>query len=116
MKLIPEVKSYHSWIRQSGLRQAQNMPVTGLAADQLKLAMGRITDVLEDLNRQGIYAVPILTIHDAIMIEADAEHADDVLEILLMCLDEVMNDVNTGELLFRVPIESDGSVMERWAK
>lgn len=123
IKLIPEVKSYHSWVRQSGLRQAQNMPVTATAAGQLKLIMGKSNQTLQELYDGGVWCWPLLTIHDAVMVEVEEEYAESVSELLIEDFDNCMKDVVTGEETSRVPIKSDGDVIEydktglsRWKK
>jgi DNA polymerase-1 len=114
VRLVPEVRSTHSWIRDAGLRQAQNMPVTSCAAGQLKLGMGKADRLLKQLYDSGIWCWPLLTIHDAIKTEADEKYADEVEEILAYSLDTCMVDEHTGEHRFRVPIKSDGEATERW--
>lgn len=116
VKPIPETQSYHSWIRESGLRQAQNMPVTATAAGQLKLAMGQSDELLTDLRRDNIHAWPLLTVHDSEMVEVEEDYTDVVSEILQYSMDSCMTDRETGEHRFRVPIRSDGDVSQRWVK
>jgi len=122
-KLIPEIKSVHAWIRESGLRQAQNFPITSFAAGQLKLSMGAVDAMLERVREAGVWAYPLLSIHDAVMSEVEEDAAEDVLEATGECMDHCMDDVVTGERMVRVPIESDGEVMwdeseqvSRWKK
>lgn len=114
MRRIPEVESTHSWIRQAGLRQAQNLPVTSAAAGQLKLIMGEAEELLLEFERQGIWAWPLLTIHDQLMVEVDGRYAEGVAEALTPVFDRVMIDKDTGEDLWRTRIESDCEVGERW--
>ena len=116
IKLIPEVRSCHSWVKESGLRQAQNMPVTGLAADQLRLAMAITNGISERLLLIGLWNWPLMMVHDSLMFEADEDSAEEVNEQIGEGMDSVMRDIETGEHMFRVPIKSDGSIMERWVK
>lgn len=123
VKLIPEVKSCHSWIRASGLRQAQNMPVTAIAAGQLKLIMGKSDRTLQQAYDAGVWCWPLLTIHDAVMVEVEEEHAEGVDELLTTDFNDCMRNTETGEEMFRVPIRSDGEVIDydetgvsRWKK
>lgn len=117
-RLIPEVKSVHVWIREAGLRQAQNMPVTASAAGKLKLAMGKADYLLQQIwdNGHGPWCFPLLSIHDSIMVEADEEIAEEVNEGLGWAMDTCMDDEISGERCFRVPITSDGTVTQRWEK
>jgi DNA polymerase I-like protein with 3'-5' exonuclease and polymerase domains len=123
VKLLPELKSYHSWVRSSGLRQAQNMPVTSMAAGQLKLIMGKTDETLQQLYDAGVWCWPLLTIHDAVMVEVEEEYAEDVDQTLAYDFDNCMRDEQTGVELSRVPIKSDGDVIDydetgksRWKK
>lgn len=117
IRQIPEVRSTHSWVRDAGLRQAQNMPVTATAAGQLKLAMGYVEQSLaimyEDL---GLWCWPLVTVHDMIMAEADEDTSEAVLEAMEQGFNTCMRDLESGEHRFRVPMESDGEIMERWKK
>lgn len=120
---VPEVKSYLRWVREAGLRQAQNMPVTSFAAGHLKLAMGKVEPMSVALYESGVWVWPLLTIHDAIMHEADEDVAEDVLDMQGMAMDTCMNDEETGECVTRTPVLSDGEVMfdeetgvSRWKK
>lgn len=114
VRLVPEVKSCHAYIRQAGLRQAQNFPVTSLAAAQLKLCMGKSDEMFQRVYESGVWCWPLLSIHDCIKCEVDEDAAEDVLEGLGECMDTCMNDVETKECMLRVPVESDGHVSERW--
>lgn len=116
VRLIPEIRSQHSWIREAGLRYSQNLPVTSTAAGQLKLAMGKSDMMLQQMYDAGVWCWPLLTIHDAIKVEADEDIAEDVLEVLGLAMDTCMTDEETGEHMFRVPMKSDGEITQRWAK
>lgn len=112
---VPEIRSTHSWIREAGLRQSQNMPITSLAAGQMKLSMARCDYILDSLYGEDA-CWPLMTIHDALMFEVDEDRADDVQEMTAWAFDGCMDDESTGERLFRVPIESDGDNVYRWVK
>lgn len=116
VRLVPELKSQHSWIREAGLRQAQNMPITSMAAGQLKLAMAKTEMMLLELMEQDVWSWPLMTIHDALMVECREEDAKLVNEAMAWGMDTCMTDEDSGECLCRVPIESDGLISERWVK
>ena len=115
-RLIPEIRSTHPWILEAGLRQAQNLPVTSLAAGQLKIAMGKSDALLQDLYDAGSWCWPLLCVHDSIMAEADEDVADDVNDLIGVAMDTCMDDEQTGAHMLHVPLTSDGSVTERWTK
>jgi hypothetical protein len=65
----------------------------------------------------------LLTIHDAVMVEVEEEYAEDVDQTLAYDFDNCMRDEQTGVELSRVPIKSDGDVIDydetgksRWKK
>jgi len=114
-RLIPEVKSVHQWIREAGLRQAQNLPVTSLAAGQMKLCMARSDAVLAGMyEEQSCW--PLMTIHDALMFEVDEDRVEEVEAGTEWAFDGCMDDTETSERMFRTPIKSDGESMVRWMK
>jgi len=115
-RLIPEVKSMHRRVRQEGLRQAQNLPVTSTAAGHLKLVMGELDETFRRLYDGGIYVWPLLPVHDQVIVEVEEEWADTVGVIMSDCFAKVAHDKETGENLWRVPIKSDCEITTRWQK
>lgn len=72
----PDVKSSNFMVREAAKRAAANMPIQGTEADLMKRAMLRVEAAIEGLGQQ------ILQIHDSILVECPAEHADEVAAIL----------------------------------
>lgn len=119
VRLVPEIKSYHNYIRSTGVRQAANLPIQGSNSEQLKLVMGESDDYLLSLydNGHGPWVWPLLPIHDEIICEAEEGPVADSLAVLMEHIfSNVMVDKDTGENLWRVPIKGESSVMERWKK
>lgn len=116
VRLVPEVKSTHAWIKAAGLRQAGNMADQGSSAGLMKLAMAAVEERLLEFEEAGVWAKPIVPVHDQLIVEADEDAADDVLEAMVWEFDRVMEDRGTGEHCFRVPVKSDGVVTQRWQK
>jgi len=117
VRLVPEVKSVHSRIVAAGLRQAGNMPIQGLASELIKLAMAEIQEFIEtEIRPQGIYCVPILTVHDEVIYEIDEEYGKPIKEIVEATMGNVLIDKDTGEDLCTVPVLAEGKLMERWMK
>jgi DNA polymerase-1 len=116
IRLIPELQSCHSYIRQEGLRQSQNMPVTSTAAGHLKLVMGELEEEFVRLYDEGTYVWPLLPIHDQVIAESDEEDAECIGEIMSYVFSNVMVDKQSGESLWRVPIKADAEILERWTK
>ena len=116
IRLIPELQSCHSYVRQEGLRKAQNMPVTSTAAGHLKLVMGELEEEFVRLYDGGTYVWPIVPIHDQIIAEVDEESAECVGSIMESVFADVMKDKQTGEDYWRTPIKADCEISERWQK
>jgi DNA polymerase-1 len=117
VRLTPEGRSALRKVIDAGLRQAGNMRIQGTAACLMKIAMIRMMEeLLPALEALGVDAVPIMSIHDEVIFEAESEQA----EMVAGCLEETMNDVLRGVMPegqeFRVPILSDSKVGERWKK
>lgn len=116
-RLVPEIRSYHPWIKSAGERQGGNMADQGTSSAFMKLAMGEIDEQLTELREGGgMWCWPLLPVHDQMMIEVEEKSADDVLEMVAYTMDNVPTDKETGENLLRVPIKSDGEVIPRWIK
>ena len=118
VRRVPETRSTHSYIRAQGLRQAGNMPIQSASAGQTKLVMGLLDEDFTNIYSDGggPWVWPLLTIHDQLIAEVDEDASDDVLDVMKDRFRSVMTDQGTGEHLWRVPIKSDGQIMERWVK
>jgi DNA polymerase-1 len=81
------VKSSNFIVRQAAERQAANMPIQGTEADLMKMAMIKVEKKLEGLGEQ------VLQIHDSILVECPAKHADDVSEILRSTMETIYPDL-----------------------
>ena len=85
-RYIPEISSGNFNIRSFGERCAMNSPIQGTAADIIKIAMIRVSDALKE---SGLGAKLILQVHDELLVEAPAEEAGRVEEILRSCMESV---------------------------
>jgi len=72
-RYVPEIRSQNRNLAQSGERMAINMPIQGLAADIMKLAMLRMTEML---SKYGDSARMLLQVHDELIFEAEEEIAE----------------------------------------
>ncbi len=116
VRKVPEVQSALPHIRSAGLRQAANTPIQATGADWMRLTMGEVDSILEDLRSKGVWAWPLLSIHDELIAEVEEDWTETVSEMIAATMRSVMTDRDTGEHQFRVPIEADCKVMERWTK
>ncbi len=78
-RYLPEISSSNRNIKAFGERVARNAPIQGTAADIIKIAMIR---VFETLKKEVPSAKLILQVHDELIVEAKAEDAKKVCEIL----------------------------------
>jgi len=115
-RLVPEVRSQIERVQYAGLRQAGNLPIQAAAAGVMKIGMARVERVLEGIRASGIYAEALLPVHDELLIEVDAEWAEEVEELCRWEMEQALVDEESGELRCRVPIKTEGSIMTRWSK
>lgn len=118
IRRVPETRSCLPYIRSAGLRQAGNMPIQACSAGQTKLVMGELDEHFSNIYSDGAgpWVWPLLTIHDQLMVEADEDIAEDVSALMIDCFSNVMQDRDTQENYWRVPVKSDGEILERWRK
>ena len=100
---IPELFSSNFMQRSFGERVAMNSPIQGTAADIIKIAMIRVD---RRLREEGLKSRLVLQIHDELLIEAEADEAERVKQILR----EEMS--HAAEL--KVPLEIDVNTGTDW--
>jgi DNA polymerase-1 len=105
-RYIPEITSKNYQLRSAGERAAINMPVQGLAADIMKLAMIE-TDrfIAKTYASDQVYAV--LQVHDEIIFEARS----DIAEQFGIAIRRVMENIYD----LRVPLVVDIERGQRWS-
>jgi DNA polymerase I len=116
IRLVPEIRSCHPYKRSEGIRQAGNMPIQGCNAEQTKLVMGELEEEFCRMRADGVDVEALLPIHDEIISETDEDSAYLVGEIKAQVFRDVMVDKQSGVNLWRVPINADAKITERWAK
>jgi DNA polymerase I len=86
-----------------------NAPVQGTAADGLKLALALLWERRDECPE----AVPVLVCHDEVVIERDADKAEEAQEWLVQAMKDGMDaGVNVTEP--HIPIEVEASVSNSW--
>lgn len=118
VRRVPETKSVHSRIHQAGLRQSGNTPIQMTGADIMRLTMGEMVanPEIASIRDSGVSVEPILTIHDDLIYEVDEDYGSMVGSIVEDVQRNLLRDKQTGEYLFRVPLEADAKVSYRWEK
>jgi DNA polymerase-1 len=100
-RMVPELNSRNTQIRQSAERMTVNFPIQGTAADILKKAMLRVH---ETLPKNG--ARMILTVHDELLIESREESADAVAA--------EVREAMEGAAALGVPLTVDVGIGPNW--
>ncbi len=91
-------------------RESINTIIQGTAADMAKGAMLRI-ESNEELNRMGVQLLN--QIHDELVIEVPAEHAEAALPIIIECMEHPFVE---GEDPLCVPTPVDAKIVDDWSQ
>src|SRR5215210_5646192 len=98
------------------LTERLNSPVQGAGADGLKLALA----LLYERRGKCPGAVPILAVHDEIVVECPEEQAEEVAvfveEIMVTGMDKVLNSGLGSDHPERVPVKVDVEVVDSWSE
>lgn len=103
---VPEIQSHNVQVARSGERMAVNMPVQGLAADIMKLAM-----IAADRMAEAAYpgtARMLLQVHDEIIFEV----REDIAEAFARDLKRSMEEVYT----LKVPLVAETAIGKNWGE
>ncbi|MFP5502318.1 MAG: DNA polymerase I, partial [Candidatus Sericytochromatia bacterium] len=101
-RYIPEVNSGNRNMRDFGERMAINAPIQGTSADIIKIAMVRLFPRLA-----GLPAAMLLQVHDELVFEVDAGHADELGALVK----EVMESAFTLDVPLKVDLHTGPSWM-----
>ena len=121
IRLLPEIHSTNGFFSSQAEREAINMPVQGLAADILKLAMIRVNAFLHT-NKLNTAVRMILTIHDELIFEiADGLLVGGTQSDIIKNLQHEMESAlpinpNTGKTPIIVPIKTEVSIGKKWGE
>lgn len=101
---IPGLAAKNFRIRSAAERVAQNTPMQGSAADIMKLAMLKVDALLRDSEPS---ALMLLTVHDELIIEADASKAQSIGDKVRAAMESAYE--------LKVPLVVDVGIAESWA-
>jgi len=100
-RYIPEINSPNFQVQNAAERMAINMPIQGLSADIVKLAMIATEKIVEQYAGQ---VRTVLQIHDELIFEAKAEIAEEFAQKIKVAMEQVYKlkvplvvDVKTGD-------------------
>jgi DNA polymerase I-like protein with 3'-5' exonuclease and polymerase domains len=102
---LPLILSQNNGLRMGAERQAVNSLIQGSAADLIKLAMIRLSNLLPDDIRL------ILSVHDELVVLAPEDRAQEAAALVK----EAMLGEDIQKLL-RVPLSSDVKIVDRWSE
>jgi DNA polymerase I len=98
------------------LTERLNSPVQGTGADGLKLALA----LLYERRGERPGAVPILAVHDEVVVECPEEQAEEVKAWLVKAMvdgmEEVLNSGLDTDNLERVPVKVEVEVVDSWGE
>lgn len=101
---MPDIHSSNFAVRAAAERAAMNMPIQGTEADLMKIAMVHVD---EELARVAPSAHQLLQIHDSILVECDAEDADEVADVLKKTMEAVYPELP-------IHLAVDTSIGDNW--
>ena len=102
-RFIPELAESNKIRKKFGERVAMNSPIQGTAADIMKIAMIRVHD---RLTKSGLDAKLILQVHDELILESSAAHAEAAMALLC---EEMENAVTLS-----VPLDAEAHIGANW--
>lgn len=105
LRLLPDIDSSNSAVRQFAERTAVNTPIQGTAADIIKLAMIRVDALLQTRRMK---AALLLSVHDEIVLEAPPEEKDDLSEMVVGVMERILD--------LKVPLKVNVAWGNNWAE
>jgi len=106
-RLVPELRSQNTQVRAAAERASINLPIQGTAADILKRAMIDVhRSLAETAGRARRTARMILTVHDELLFECPAAHADEAVAIVREHMEHAA--------ALSVPLTVDVGVGDNW--
>ena len=100
---LPGIMDRNANIRKAAEREAINMPIQGTASDIVKIAMLKVD---EEFKRENLPAQLLMQVHDELLVEASADKAPRVAEILKREME--------GAVKLDVPLIVDVGIADNW--
>ena len=105
---LPNIDSHYRNIAEAEERMAINTPVQGSAAEILKLSMIELKKQLSLLNKKGIKAEMLLTIHDELIIEVEEKSLLEVARVVKKSMENAIS--------LCVPILAEVKIGKSWGE
>jgi DNA polymerase-1 len=119
-RYIADINNSNRNIRLFAERAAVNMPIQGMAADIMKIAMIRVANALADPSTCHIAGVSgisfpkplctkmVLQVHDELLFEVPEDELERVAKIVRFCMEDAYH--------LKVPVKVDVKVGHNWAE
>lgn len=104
-RYVPEILSSNRNLSQAGERMAINMPIQGLAADIMKLAMLRVAEVLPEY---GDAVRMLLQVHDELIFEVE----ENIASAFAIRIKHIMESAYA----LSVPLVAEAAVGKNWGE
>jgi DNA polymerase-1 len=105
IRLLPDIASSNSIVRQAAERTAINTPIQGSAADLIKLAMIHVD---RELSQRKLQSAMLMTVHDELVLEAPPEELDTITRLV--------QEVMEGIWDLKVPLKVNVAHGPNWAE
>ncbi|MFZ3031870.1 MAG: DNA polymerase, partial [Candidatus Moraniibacteriota bacterium] len=105
-RYVPEIESQNFQVAHAAERMAINMPVQGLAADIMKLAMLAVAELIEKDFKESV--VMVLQVHDELIFEVKEERA----EAFAVAVKKIMAEAYP----LRVPLIAETMIGKNWGE
>lgn len=105
IRLLSDINSSNTVIRQFAERIAVNTPVQGTAADLIKIAMIQMDQNMTD---RKMASGMLLTVHDELVFEAPEDERDDMVRLVTDIMENVWD--------LKVPLKVNVAIGDNWAE
>lgn len=102
-RYIPELNSENYQTREFGKRAAMNAPIQGTAADLIKMAMVKISQLLEEKKYKSKI---VLQIHDELILKVYKNEKDEIYKLVKETMENIYE--------FTCPLKANGSIAKTW--
>jgi DNA polymerase-1 len=86
IRLLPDIESKNTMVRQAAERTAINTPIQGSAADLIKVAMIKVDQALTD---KKLSSAMLMTVHDELVFEVPPDELETVTELVTEIMEGV---------------------------
>ena len=105
IRLLPDINSSNTNLRQFAERMAINTPIQGTAADMIKMAMIRIHDALRE---KKLETVMLLSVHDEVVFEVPPGE--------LATIEQLVPEIMENVMALKVPLKVNVAWGRNWAE